>query len=265
MTKKSLLISNIVVGAPKSGTTWLYRHLSHHPNLCVSSIKETNVFLGARPISASRYWESRGNITDVSPDYFCEPLAVDKIHSYNAEAKILIVLRDPVERALSHYLMLLNYGGSKLGGSELSCDLPWMKPSLYSKWIPMWRSRFGEQVRILEFNQLSHDPERFLNAVYEHFEVERSRELHNIEVGPAFKGRGPARYPYLSWLLSKHYNRQIRGNRVTSILVGRLKKLGFNDLFQRYFTLPIDQEDKHAVKESLIPILARETEFFGVG
>jgi len=219
------------------------------------------VFLNEGPIEEGRYWGSQKNITDVSPDYFCEESVAEKIVSYNANAKILIILRDPVERALSHYLMLRKYGAPKLQGTEISPNLPWIRPSLYSKWVPMWKSRFPEQIRILEFSQISHGPVKLLNSVCDHFEVDRSESNHDYG-DPVFRAAGPARYPYFSWLLSKQYNKHLRANRTARVVLGGLKNLGLNQLFHKYFTLPIDQEDRAIVNEDLNQILARETGFF---
>jgi hypothetical protein len=70
-------IVNVLVGSPKSGTTWLYQQLIQHPQLSLSWKKETNIFLDHKPIKVRDHWTGRENLTDVSPDYFIEKRAAD--------------------------------------------------------------------------------------------------------------------------------------------------------------------------------------------
>jgi len=111
-----------IVGAPKAGTTSLYHYLNEHLEIEMSSQKEPDYFSDSLIQNKGMYYgknridtlEKYNNLF-INPDvklrgegsvsylfYDDVPL---KIKTYNPEAKIIIILRDPVDRAFSHYLM----------------------------------------------------------------------------------------------------------------------------------------------------------------
>jgi len=110
-----------IVGAAKCGTTSLYHYLSQHPGVFMSHIKEPHHFSDLRPDAevASFYrsvddpedylrlFEGAGAcdvIGEASTSYFTDARAAERIRQFNPDARIIIMLRDPVERAYSHYL-----------------------------------------------------------------------------------------------------------------------------------------------------------------
>jgi hypothetical protein len=134
-----------IVGAAKAGTTSLYHYLAQHPAVYMSPIKEPNYFstdidLNAiRPqvkerinllnidafikgpmktnihrafitkedqyLSLFRHVKNEKAIGDASASYLFSKVAAQNIYNFNSKAKIIIVLRQPVQRMYSHYLM----------------------------------------------------------------------------------------------------------------------------------------------------------------
>ena len=117
----------LVIGAPKSGTTSLYHYLSQHPDIFLSTVrKEGRFFSGVgdgsvywpdfyhfdtaptvrayQSLFADRAGETR--IGDVSPDYYAySQIAARRALSYcGPGTRIVAILRQPVDRAWSHYL-----------------------------------------------------------------------------------------------------------------------------------------------------------------
>jgi hypothetical protein len=118
-----------IVGAPKAGTTSLHAQLQSVPGIFMSRIKEPNYFSRTlipddhqvRPIRDSQKYlqlfdgvTSEAVVGEASPTYLADPDAPRLIHDVSPEARILISLRDPVERAFSHYLMMRNNGTARL-------------------------------------------------------------------------------------------------------------------------------------------------------
>ena len=111
-----------IVGAPKAGTTSLYHYLDEHPEIEMSSKKEPDYFLG-KPIQEQGiyYGKNRINTLDKyeslfaqkegaiygegSVSYLFYENVAEDIKKYNPNAKIIIMLRNPIDRAFSHYLM----------------------------------------------------------------------------------------------------------------------------------------------------------------
>jgi hypothetical protein len=118
-----------IVGAPKSGTTSLYEYLKQIPEFFFPSIKEPNFFsvnlnqelLLTKPIRQkekylSLYQNARNEkfLGDASPTYLWDPDAARLISEKSPNAKIIILLRNPVSRAFSHYLFLVSFGAEIL-------------------------------------------------------------------------------------------------------------------------------------------------------
>ena len=103
----------MIVGAQKAGTTQLYEGLIRHPACFGSVKKELNYFseLAHRPIGwyRSRFpWaqtvrRAQGICLEASPSYLPSPQALRRMRATLPDAKVIAILRDPVDRAFSHY------------------------------------------------------------------------------------------------------------------------------------------------------------------
>lgn len=100
----------IVVGAMKCGTTSLHEYLDAHPDICMSTPKETNFFLEDNdkdldwyrerfPVQAQEYGETSTNYTK----YPAFDGVSARMYQLLPDVKLLYLVRDPVERAVSHY------------------------------------------------------------------------------------------------------------------------------------------------------------------
>jgi hypothetical protein len=113
-----------IVGAPKCGTTALYKYLEAHPQVFLSDPKEVNFFSKKeldeqnlyyndfKPKSENEYLNlfKKANsqhkiIGEASVSYLYYSDVAARIHTFNPNSKVVILLRDPVARAFSHYLM----------------------------------------------------------------------------------------------------------------------------------------------------------------
>ncbi len=113
-----------IVGVAKAGTSYLHQLLASHDLVQMSEIKEPHYFSRASVQIESKHAGNVSQLSDYhqlfqeypdtqyfgesSPSYLWDELSASKIHDYNPESKIIIMLRDPVERAYSHYHMDLN-------------------------------------------------------------------------------------------------------------------------------------------------------------
>lgn len=120
----------IIAGAQKSGTTSLFAYLSQHPLLHPSSIKEVHYFDGGLTPEIDTYqlgvnWYrahfplqrnvlSNHQVFEASPLYQLNPLVPERISQLLPNAKLIFVLRNPVERAISHYFHELRKGQEDL-------------------------------------------------------------------------------------------------------------------------------------------------------
>lgn len=104
----------LIVGAQKAGTSSLFAYLSQHPNVRSAQVKEVHYF--DLHFDRSLHWyrahfpsrvkldRREHDVTgEASPDYLYHPQAARRIGSVVPDAKLIVLLRDPVARAYSHY------------------------------------------------------------------------------------------------------------------------------------------------------------------
>jgi len=110
-SSKRKLPDFIIIGAMKGGTSSLFHYLSQHPDVEVSREQETHYFAKNYHRGLNYYRSffplSKSNkITgESSPYYLFHPSVPERIKKDVPNAKIIVLLRNPVDRAVSHYQM----------------------------------------------------------------------------------------------------------------------------------------------------------------
>jgi hypothetical protein len=192
----------LIAGVPKAGTTALHAALSRHPGLYLSPIKEPKFFLTDGPpptkggpgdaltyrehvwerdryealFDAARPGARRGEAT---PLYLYDPDAMRRIHRLIPDVKLIVVIRDPVERAHSNWTHLWSAGLEPVGDFVLACAEE--ERRIAAGWASFWRytglGRYGaqldhafslfarEQVHVLRYRRLIDDPAGTLNGI----------------------------------------------------------------------------------------------------
>jgi len=101
----------IIIGAQKGGTTSLFHYLSQHPQLNLPSLKEIHFYTKNYHRGISFYktyfpYKQKGKLTgEATPYYLFHPQVPDRLHKHFPNIKLIIMLRNPVDRAFSHYNM----------------------------------------------------------------------------------------------------------------------------------------------------------------
>ncbi len=98
----------LIVGAMRSGTTTIARHLGAHPDVHCAAAKEVHYFDRHYDAGPQWYREQLGGRRhqlrlDATPNYMHDPQAIARIGRDAPDAHIIVSLRDPVKRAYSHY------------------------------------------------------------------------------------------------------------------------------------------------------------------
>lgn len=121
------LPSVLIIGAQKSGTTSLFKYLVQHPDVLRPLSKEVHYFdfhyfrgvkwyRGRFPYT---HRLRRGSLTlDASPYYLVHPLVPQRVAQLLPEVKLVALLRNPVDRALSHYQHEVRGGREPLSFGE---------------------------------------------------------------------------------------------------------------------------------------------------
>jgi hypothetical protein len=114
----------LIIGAQKAGTTSLFSYLAQHPDVSVSRAKEVHYFDNAFDKGEnwyrSHFERGRGDevFIEASPYYLYHPLAPARSSALLPRAKLIVLLREPVARALSHYQHVVDHGFEPLSFEE---------------------------------------------------------------------------------------------------------------------------------------------------
>ncbi len=110
----------LIVGAQKAGSTSLYDYLVQHPDASAAKHKEVHYFTNNFDKRLNwykayfSYARSSGLVGEATPYYLYHPLAAERIKTTLPSIKIIIVLREPVSRAISHYHHAVRHGFEEL-------------------------------------------------------------------------------------------------------------------------------------------------------
>lgn len=169
------------IGPGKSGTTWLYRVLGAHPEVCVSSAKETLFF--ETEYHRGEDWYARffarcdhaRAVGEVSNTYVFSPRAAERIHDFEPSMRIVSSLRDPIDRAFSHYLFMRRNDRVRGSFEEVierhRPDL--VTRGLYGRHLTPWVELFPrERILFLLFDDLATDPSGLASRLFEFLGVD---------------------------------------------------------------------------------------------
>lgn len=169
-----------LIGPGKSGTTAMYNLLTRHPQVCMARVKETCFFNDHWQRGVEWYHSlfpapgSAAATGEVSNTYIFSPDAAQRMHQYNPAMRAVTCLRNPVDRAFSHWLFLkrnAEISGTFEEGMAQRPDL--VERGLYARHLEPWLRHLGrQQVLILFFDQFTADPLATYNQLLRFIGVE---------------------------------------------------------------------------------------------
>ena len=223
-----MLVDFFIVGAPKAGTTSLFYYLNKNKGICMSSIKEPNFFSSQDLKIQKIYYDSlildnlkeyeriftpknkQQIIGEASVSYLFYPTVANRIFDYNPRSKIIIILRDPVERAFSHYSMDLRLGHVKQSLDELF-DLglnnkdnlffqQYILLGQYYEQVNRYIKVFGrENICVKFYDELKLDASSFYSDILKFLHQEND---HNIDFNQPFNKSKLPSNKFIKWLYS---------------------------------------------------------------
>ncbi|MBV7340241.1 sulfotransferase domain-containing protein [Chloroflexi bacterium TSY] len=177
----------IIIGAMKCATTSLHYYLDQHPDIFMSRHKELNFFIDERNWSYGRDWYcthfgGQGKIWDeASPNYTAYPRfqnVAQRMHNVLPNAKLIYLVRDPIERIVSHYLHLYTNGHEQQSPPEALQNLEenkyvlrsqyYMQLEQYLKYYPL------DQILVLQTESLQVQRRETLAIVFYFLGVDSS-------------------------------------------------------------------------------------------
>jgi hypothetical protein len=184
----------IGIGVQKAATSWLFACLEEHPSIRgshVSGQKELNFFtqdweLGYRYLHA-QFDFGPWLCGEFSPRYFHDADAPGRIAAYNPNAKLILLLRDPVERAFSQHQHEIRRTRLPVGVSfrdALDDNPSYIEQGRYATHLQRWRSYFDEeQLLVLLHDDVSADGPAVLERTFRFLGVDptfRPEATHQV-------------------------------------------------------------------------------------
>jgi hypothetical protein len=212
-----------IVGAGKCGTTSLYAYLRQHPEVFMPDRKELHFYSTdlerSNRIKEQEYFElfegagDKKRIGEASADYLYSRAACNRIKETYPDAKIIIALRNPVEKVHSTHFYALWLGREEIEDFEeaLARDdgnkqgkrprrRTYVDGAKYAKYVRMYLETFGsKQVHIVLFEEMRRNPEGVFEELCRFLEISPDIRVrfnrHNASRQPRFKGLAPLLIP----------------------------------------------------------------------
>lgn len=197
-------LSFVVGGVQKAGTTAFHYFLSKHPHIALPRDQALHFFDKEEHFAGAPDYEIlRGNFHrswrtkiagEVTADYFYYPRAVERIASYNQAMKLIMSLRNPTDRAFSHWNMRRAKGREPLDfldaiqrDGEMRCQPgprgnAHIDRGLYFAQLENVFEHFPRsQVLVIKYEDFRTDHSRTMDAVFDFLGVKRLPDLRNTE------------------------------------------------------------------------------------
>lgn len=250
-----------IIGAMKSGTTTLHAVLDRHPDIFMCPIKEPHYFCERETLmrewpgmASNRFLDSEDGylslfaaagaapiLGEASPGYSRIPLyegVPERIHRFNPDARFIYVLRDPVQRTISHYWHVYGNGKERRPLAEAVRDPYYTDASDYARQLRPYLDLFGAgRVHVLTLEAYEADRPRTIAGIVSWLGLDPDK----LPVGGDLvlnRGRqsGRIRHPIV-----RHIQRTRLWREVKTAIPGGVKRAGIRLLSRQAFDRrPID-------------------------
>ena len=173
----------LIVGVMKCGTETLSTFLAIHPEIAMHMKVGAVLFFNKNYAKGYEWYRdempcsSEGQVTiEKSPQYFTAPYAPERIHAMDISVKLIIIVREPIKRAISHYTHVLDTDPGRYPDSfektimspsgEIDLDHEAILLSLYSVQMKRWLQYFKmDQIHIVDGETFKVNQAEQLNKV----------------------------------------------------------------------------------------------------
>ncbi|MEY2404047.1 MAG: hypothetical protein QOD38_1598 [Acidimicrobiaceae bacterium] len=163
-----MLPTFVVIGVLRGGTTSLSRYLGAHPQVFVASQKEVHFF--DKHFDEGLGWYERQfqdagtarQAGEATPAYLYNDIAMQRLRATLPDAKLIVTLREPVERAYSHYWLLRAQNRTDKDFEQAVREDPthgWLERGRYLRFLqPLEAEREAGRLHVLLFEDLRDSP-----------------------------------------------------------------------------------------------------------
>lgn len=266
------VVDFLVVGAMKSGTTSLHKYLSSHEQLFLPKKKELNYFAIDEEFEKGlSYYQNNFPTTttrmcgEVSPRYMMSEKAPERIRQEIGDVKIIMIVRNPIERAFSHFRMMQRRNEEirtwpewvlqVSDGRENRNTSDYIKFGLYGQILHRYLQYFDySSVHILFTDELEREPKEAMKNIAKFLEIEN--KFSDAIIGKKYHSSGNYRFPSLTKLINKASKTLAPHKSIVFKFIPR--NLASSALFYFETQLNVVSDGSYRVKESEIEVLKME-------
>lgn len=221
----------LFVGPGRAGSNWFFEVLREHPSVYMPLNKGTFFFSQWYKKGVDWYeaffpeGQKRGAVGESCEDYLSEPEALQRIKDYRPAMRLICCLRNPYERALSHWRFFARNGiarPSLVQQSESDPDVFYM--GHYASQLEVARSLFPEnQILIFLYEDLDTSPELVVNRLYQFVGVDSA--FVPLSVYRKVNVNAAARVQWLAREVHRIHMHSWGASRLAFNLVGAVKRV----------------------------------------
>jgi Sulfotransferase domain len=185
----------LVIGAMKSGTTSLYNYLRAHPEVYLPDLKEVDFFTAEMNWDKGWKWygkqfapapASAKAVGEASTSYTKYPRFAgvpERIAEHLPDAKLIYVLRDPIDRMRSHYQHNVALGEERASIDDALLHNPtYIDCSRYAMQLERYLEHFPrERILVFSSEELRHDRAATVRRVLEFLDVAPDADIGNLD------------------------------------------------------------------------------------
>lgn len=166
----------LVIGVQRAGSTWLYTQLKKHPDICMGKNRKEISYFDEYYNRDEKWYASffkhcaeETIIGEVTPNYIYDKNCAERIYKLTPKAKLIIILRNPIDRAYSQYKKkVIDLGNAKSFMENLKNENLIAKKGLYYQQIKRYLKYFPrKQIKVLIFEEMIKKPEENLKKLSE--------------------------------------------------------------------------------------------------
>lgn len=168
----------IQIGAGKAATTWIYKCLAEHPQICLGQPKEMNFFCQENLDFKSYFKQFKhchpDQIKGESSMYLRQAeKTAPKIKQYFPQVKLIVSLRNPIEKIYSHYLSRKSKGCQEGSFEDFIKKEDFIARGFYYSQLRTFLKFFPkENILILVYEDIEKDPRHFIQKIYKFLGVD---------------------------------------------------------------------------------------------
>lgn len=217
-----------IVGAAKSGTSAMADFLGQHPDVFISPIKEPYYFIKNRRLEKESSYldlfskvKSEKMVGEATTGYLFDKTSAVLIKNFYPQAKIIILLRNPIDMSFSLWKYMSVHGNEKESFEQAICDAPnrkskeftesragraenylYIERAKYYKQVKHYYEIFGRgSVKILFFEEFISNPVCTCKEVFEFLDISNKFEPNISVVNPG----GVVRFSWLRKVRTRRY------------------------------------------------------------